>query len=194
MKIINSGACCSLPPLLGWVQQLLAALPCLHWGWGNWEVCSQSSLWMFQQLPPPSSSYPRASPSPGLLPQHPAAVTNELLCLSVRALTHTLPRGHRTLTQPQRLPAPNLPQGFSIPCTLGTAAPWLHIDKGWCSAGSAPAERQRVRCKFSNSILFCFAKPECARFHLMVERTHRHPEKFSSQAHWWQLHCGSHLV
>lgn len=119
MKGIHSGACCSLPSLLGWVQQLLAALPCLHGGWGNWEVCSQSSLWMFQQLPPPSGSYPKAYPSPGLLPHHPAALTNELLFVNPRPDRHSRPRGHTTLTQPQMLPAPTLPQGLSIPCTLG---------------------------------------------------------------------------
>lgn len=78
------------------------------------RVRSQSSLWMFQQLPPPSSSCPKVYPNLGPLPHHPAALTSELLCLQTQALTDT--RGYVTRwAQPQTLTAPNPPQGFSIP-------------------------------------------------------------------------------
>lgn len=71
----------------------------------------------------------------------------------------------------------------------------IQIDKGWHSAGSAPARTQRVRSKFSNSILPCFAKPDCAKFHLTVERTHGHTKPHTSLVpRITDASCTVHLV
>lgn len=140
---------------------------------------------MFQQLPPPSSSCPKAYPNLGALPHHAAALTNELLCK---------PKPLQTLpgTQVGNMLGTTTDAHCSQPATRllhslrhaphGTPAPWLWMGKGWHFAGSASAGRQKVRRKLSNSSGFCFAKLDCAEFHVAVERTRGHTKRHGSLA------------
>lgn len=91
------------------------------------------------------------------------------------------------------LPALNLPQGFSLPCTLGDSSPstsdWQRLVL--CRLCSSRKVEGQEKVLQQHLTLLCKARLCQVSSHGGKDTwAHQAPQKFSSQDHWCQLHYG----